>query len=153
LFVLNGNPIGDNINQLDFIEPQSIDKIVITKNASAALKYRGGYLSGLIEITTKDDIVYSTREQEMRKGNITTIQGFRLSRNFYSPDYSRLKKNDYLDLRSTIYWNPEIKTDIGGRARVTFYNPDIRSGVTGIIEGWSKDGTLLGTGKVFYEIY
>jgi hypothetical protein len=51
-------------------------------------------------------------------------------------------------LRSTIYWNPEIRTDNDGNASVEYYNAD-RPGIYKIIvEGIDDHGNL---GRLVYR--
>lgn len=56
---------------------------------------------------------------------IFPYQGFYQAREFYKPVY---KSNDTgtPDNRTTIYWNPEVKTDSTGNVRVSFYNSDLK---------------------------
>jgi len=55
---------------------------------------------------------------------VFSYQGIYLAREFYAPDYDKIK-TDKSDNRKTIYWNPDIKTDSTGRAEVSFYNSDL----------------------------
>lgn len=48
------------------------------------------------------------------------LEGYSLQKEFYSPDYSILPKE--ADYRRTLYWNPNVKTDEQGKAKVQFYN-------------------------------
>jgi hypothetical protein len=52
-------------------------------------------------------------------------QGIYMAREFYQPDYEN-KNFQTPDNRTTIYWNPEIKTDSTGTAKVSFYNSDLK---------------------------
>ncbi len=54
-----------------------------------------------------------------------TYQGLYKAREFYQPDYEN-KNIQTSDNRTTIYWNPEVKTDSSGTAHVSFYNSDLR---------------------------
>lgn len=52
----------------------------------------------------------------------TTFQGYSLSKSFYSPPYDLLQMPDANDIRRTLYWDPFVKTDKQGKAKVTFFN-------------------------------
>ena len=52
----------------------------------------------------------------------TTVKGFTRTLEFYSPQYPDGPIEGNLDTRRTLYWNPNVKTDEDGRARVEFYN-------------------------------
>ncbi len=53
---------------------------------------------------------------------LTSLQGFSVPRDFYSPNYGeyQLPKED--DFRRTLYWNPNVKTNSEGKASVSFFN-------------------------------
>jgi hypothetical protein len=52
----------------------------------------------------------------------TTFQGFSLNKTFYSPPYDMLQMQDANDVRRTLYWDPFVKTDKQGKAKVSFFN-------------------------------
>ena len=52
----------------------------------------------------------------------TVIRGFTLPSAFPEPDYSISHKGLDKDIRRTLYWNPDVKADEQGIARITFYN-------------------------------
>ena len=52
----------------------------------------------------------------------TTVAGFSLPVEFYSPQYPEGPVLGDIDARRTIYWNPNVITDKDGNARVEFYN-------------------------------
>jgi hypothetical protein len=56
---------------------------------------------------------------------IFPYQGIYMAREFYQPDYEN-KNISIPDNRTTIYWNPEIQTDSTGKAKVSFYNSDLK---------------------------
>ncbi|HEX8607119.1 MAG TPA: carboxypeptidase-like regulatory domain-containing protein, partial [Pedobacter sp.] len=62
---------------------------------------------------------------------------------FYSPKYG-LKPSDVAepDVRSTIFWSPNVLTDANGRAKVKFYTSDITGNYTISIEGFSSNGGI-----------
>lgn len=68
---------------------------------------------------------YSNSYRGYPKGAIFfTYQGLYNAREFYQPVYEN--NNNIPDNRTTIFWNPEIKTDSTGIARVSFYNSDLK---------------------------
>jgi hypothetical protein len=73
-----------------------------------------------------------------------TINGYTIIRQFYSPNYSSFNAaNDKKDLRTTLYWNPQVNTT-PQKSQVTlvFYNNDISRAFRVVIEGMTKDGRL-----------
>ncbi|AYL97863.1 hypothetical protein [Mucilaginibacter celer] len=62
---------------------------------------------------------------------------------FYSPRYAVKDKAKHpADLRSTMYWEPNINTTADGKASLSFYTGDKPSTYTYIIEGTNIDGSL-----------
>jgi hypothetical protein len=53
------------------------------------------------------------------------FQGIYQTREFYQPDYEK-DNSKIADNRTTIYWNPEVKTDPTGVARDSFFNSDLK---------------------------
>jgi hypothetical protein len=69
---------------------------------------------------------YSNSYRGNPKGAIIfPFQGIYQAREFYKPDYEN-NNSKIPDNRSTIYWNPEIKTDSTGKVKVSFYNSDLK---------------------------
>jgi hypothetical protein len=72
-----------------------------------------------------------------------TICGFYKARAFYAPKYDHvdegMKRND---LRSTIYWQPELMTDKDGNASFDFFNADGTGTYRVVIEGIDNKGNL-----------
>ena len=53
---------------------------------------------------------------------VTVVRGFTRPSGFPAPDYSASREGLENDFRRTLYWNPNVRTDENGIARVTFYN-------------------------------
>jgi hypothetical protein len=73
--------------------------------------------------------------------------------NFYSPRYT-VKDTGYhsTDLRSTIYWAPNIITDSTGKATVSFFAADKPTTYTVIVEGTDFNGNVaVKTKKIVIE--
>ncbi|MES2109219.1 MAG: carboxypeptidase regulatory-like domain-containing protein [Bacteroidota bacterium] len=70
-------------------------------------------------------------------------KGFYKAREFYSPQYDNPHTNQKMaDLRSTIYWNPNIITDKDGKASFSYFNADGKGTYRVVIEGIDADGNL-----------
>lgn len=153
LFVVDGVAKGYNVDAVSWINIGDIKEIQVTKNPGAALKYRNG-MSGLVEITMKDgsDDVQNVTEP-IKDNNLSVIKGFKVSREFYSPDYTGNTPNqkNYIDLRSTLYWNPNLVLNKKGQARISFYNSDRRTKFRSHIVGFSDSG-LLGNNQINYQV-
>ncbi len=102
----------------------------------------GGGGAGAIALYTRrgDDA-----KNEPGKGlanNIVT--GYTELKVFYSPNYASFKpENDRKDVRTTLYWNPQVITmPDNNRIKLTFYNNDVSNAFRVIIQGMTKDGRL-----------
>ena len=72
------------------------------------------------------------------------LNGFCLPAEFYSPDYSKQTPPEVpTDYRRTLYWNPNLKLDAEGRARVTLFNNSRTTQIEVEAAGQAADGTLL----------
>ncbi|MGC1392138.1 MAG: hypothetical protein WA816_13970 [Bacteroidales bacterium] len=69
---------------------------------------------------------YSKAYRGNPKGTIIfPFQGIYQAKEFYKPDYEN-NNSKVPDNRTTLYWNPEVKTDSTGMAKVSFYNSDLK---------------------------
>ncbi|MGJ7031821.1 hypothetical protein [Niabella hirudinis] len=66
-----------------------------------------------------------------------------LAKQFYSPRYTTPdEKTTAPDLRTTVYWNPEVITDKSGKARVSFYTSESAGNYMIIVQGTNLVGGL-----------
>lgn len=71
------------------------------------------------------------------------IIGYSVIREFYSPEYETKEiPNERKDFRSTLYWNPIVRTDSTGVAQVLFNNSDEAGNMQVVVEGVTADGKL-----------
>lgn len=123
---------------------EAVDEIEVVKGAQAAIfGSRGG--SGAILVTTK--IGFDQRYSPSVKFNIkvATPLGYQEAKEFYAPRYETgAQKNDAApDLRTTVYWNPNVATSSEGAAQVDFYAADDPASYAVVIEGVTADGRLI----------
>ncbi len=73
-----------------------------------------------------------------------TVTAYTELRQFYSPNYSTFSPgNEKRDLRTTLYWNPQVNTTSqNNKVRLSFYNNDVSKAFRVVIEGMGKDGRL-----------
>ncbi len=71
----------------------------------------------------------------------TYFQGFNKSSTFKMEDYSVLPP--MADFRRTIYWNPNVRTDSEGKAKIEFYNNSTCEEMYISAEGMSDDGRVI----------
>ena len=64
-------------------------------------------------------------------------KGYSVRKEFYVPEYDQpeIRQRPAPDLRTTIYWNPTVRTNLLGEAEVSFYTADNTVSYSYILEG------------------
>jgi len=76
------------------------------------------------------------------------VDGMDSPRLFYSPRYEDpSKQNPIYDGRATLYWNPSVRTNEKGQAKVEFYTGDRRTEMEVIVNGIGLGSGFTGQGK------
>jgi hypothetical protein len=78
-----------------------------------------------------------------------TFDGYTITREFSSPDYGPGKEIRLPDIRTTLYWNPDLNTDLSGNARFYFYNSDKAKHYRVVIQGMDAEGRIGYLSQVF----
>jgi TonB-dependent SusC/RagA subfamily outer membrane receptor len=124
-----------------------IASIEILKSTAYSAIYgsRGG--GGAIVITTKTgDVDYNAYVREFYGGKNAkkklqlSANSYAPRREFYTPAYGAITSR--IDLRSTIYWQPNVVTDKDGRATIEFAVGDAADNYRMVLEGISVNGQL-----------
>ncbi|HVV54375.1 MAG TPA: TonB-dependent receptor plug domain-containing protein [Mucilaginibacter sp.] len=138
--VVDGNPVGRGT--IDNINPNTVETVEVLKGSNASIYGTLGG-SGVLVITSRQGTQSNNVEQNVR-GNFTfTPPGFYKAREFYSPKYDVANgTNSKPDLRSTIYWQPQLTTGKDGIASFEYYNADGTGTYSVIIEGMDSNGNL-----------
>jgi len=147
LFLLDG--MISSYSEINYLPKNWIDRIdVIKSERAAAFGVRGAF--GVISVITKtaNDITYNPVSFSVN----TDISGYDAPRVFYSPTHiSKFQSGQLPDLRSTLYWFPDIKVVTNQDYLIKFYNADVSSTYKIIVEGITSGGIPV-TGKVEYEV-
>jgi hypothetical protein len=134
---------GASLNDLNTNDIYSIE--VLRSGAYLAI-YGSNASGGAIVVTTKrgggENTSYITNTAPA--GLITySFKGYFKAKTFYSPKYNHPKTdNEPSDLRSTIYWNPNIITDKDGNASFEYFNNDTKGNYRVVVEGIDDNGNL-----------
>ncbi len=123
------------------VQPEDVAKILLVRtNRAIVSSLGGGENSSFVLIMTK---LGATRKQY--NPNVANIspKGFNRVREFYSPRYDRPGEASKIpDLRTTVYWNPYLKTDAEGKASFNFFNADGPGNYKVVVEGINAAGEL-----------
>ena len=97
--------------------------------------------SGLLLVRQKPGL----KGRTFRPLSMATVrqQGWKPNVEFFSPQYPNPAQKTRPDHRTTLYWNPKVKTDEEGRATVRFYASDISRRYLVTLEGVSDDGMII----------
>jgi hypothetical protein len=149
LLLIDGNPV--SFDELRWIPISLIERIDVLKNVASTTIYglRGG--CGVINLITKaggETGKYKLPDYSAK----LKISGYNASRIFYSPTHLKDSNSDYNpDLRSTLYWNPDINLESNKEVTLNYYNGDNSSLIRIIAEGITTTGIPV-TGKAEYEV-
>lgn len=138
--ILDGMPVEADF--LDNIVPNDVESIELLKNIGNTAIYGSQGSGGVIIITTKRG--GGTSSYDRYAPGIVTFnpRGFSVSREFYSPKYDAASTSSRADLRTTIYWNPQVVAAQDGKAKFEFYNADEPGTYRVVIEGIDAVGHL-----------
>jgi hypothetical protein len=132
-------------SHLNDINANDISSIEVLRSGSYLAVYGSNASGGALVITTKrgGEDSYAIANADP-KGIITyPFIGFYKARSFYSPKYTGLKNDTQIsDMRSTIYWNPNIITDKDGKASFEYFNADTKGIYRVVVEGIDDNGNL-----------
>ena len=103
-----------------------------------------GKVPGVLFVFLKDGSE-RFRSPSSRPLSMATVHqlGYRPSVEFHSPQYSDIEHSTRPDHRTTLYWNPKVKTDDNGQATIRFYASDISRRYLITLEGICDDGTIV----------
>jgi hypothetical protein len=125
------------------INPNEIESVEVLKSGGYTAIYgmMGG--GGVLVINTRRANV-SNDYKNYAPGVLSyNPKGFYKAREFYAPNYDDPATNEKVgDLRTTVYWNPNVLTDSTGRASVSFFNADGLGNYKVIVEGINSNGSL-----------
>lgn len=128
---------------LDFINVHDVATIEVYKGADAAIfGSRGG--GGVVNIITKTGSGGGSAPITYNKYTSSPL-GHQIPVEFYSPKYEtpQQKSSATPDMRTTIYWKPDILTDEQGKTSIEFYSADTPTTYSVIIEGLTTEGKII----------
>ena len=132
------------INDLSFIDSNNIDFIDVIKPPRSYIYGANGHF-GVIMIYTKDAeteiLIAEEKALHEKQPEFTRFMhpGYYHSKEFYSPVYTTNQTTEP-DYRSTLYWNPNVKLNENGEAKILFYAADIATTYSVVLEGLTIDG-------------
>jgi TonB-dependent SusC/RagA subfamily outer membrane receptor len=139
LYLIDNIPV--DVSAVQSMNPMDVERIEVLKGPSAAI-YGARGANGVIAI-------FTIRGSFIIKGILKfDMLGYHRPREFYSPKYGTRFDDLVEDYRTTLYWNPGIRTDSTGFARISFYCSDVSSNFHLVVEGISTDGKIGSNEKI-----
>lgn len=148
LVLIDGVPIGgapgESVSdRLALINPGNVERVEVTTRTNSM--YGDVGRNGVIAVYTK--AAPSGKFSNLQGGKtmqVFKLHGFSTRGKFRSPDYDDPTiEKDKPDYRSTVYWNPDLKTDPAGQCVVTFFASDLTGRYRVVVEGVSESGEPL----------
>ncbi len=148
LVILDGTEITPGSSfSIDGIPSGQVETVEVLSSASTSIYGMAG-ANGVLVITTKNGGKGNKNISSLGVLPITPPESYK-ARAFYSPKYDAINGNSTgPDLRSTIYWNPEIKMDKDGGAILEYFNADGVGTYKVIVEGIDNYGNI---GRMVYR--
>jgi hypothetical protein len=134
---------GGYADSFEDLNPYDIETVEVLKNTNAFI-YGVSSGGGVLVFTTKAGGA-TIVPHELGPGLLPfKAKGVHIAREFYSPKYTTAQAlgNVRPDLRSTIYWQPEVITDAKGQASFSYYNADGTGNYKVIVEGIDESGRI-----------
>ncbi len=147
LVIVDGAEMPLDFN-VDMLPVSQVETVEVLKYAGTSIYGMNG-AGGVLIITTKQGGGEDIKNIVSVGVLPICVMGFYRAREFYSPKYTVANVNSkQADLRSTIFWKPEIQTDKDGNASIEYFNADGTGAYKVVIEGIDDKGNL---GRVVYR--
>ena len=147
LFLLDDKEV--DLSTICNVPIEVVDKIEYIKESGALAFYgfRGSF--GVISVLTKRGI--NSPIPPVLNFITQRVYGYYQARTFYTPKYNN-PQSEYNkpDLRTTIYWDPNVVTDKDGNATISFFNSDCKAIIKVDVEGIVEPGIPL-VGRSSFE--
>jgi hypothetical protein len=133
----------ENLSDILYLSTSDIEEISVFKGANAAIfGFHGG--DGVIAITLKSGADRNARMPQPTSLAHVVPLGYQKPTHFYVPKYEvdSVRSGAVPDLRTTIYWNPELKSDSTGTVHVQFYTADKANNYSVMVEGITNEGEI-----------
>ncbi len=137
------NDLQEDYDYVMTLRPVDLLNISYIDGAQAGVLIGDYAADGALVITTNPNFVNTKQRLNI---SVLSFLGYQKKAEFYMPKYEvdsvRQALAKVSDERSTIYWNPDVRTDNAGKAEFSFYTSDSYGPYTVIIEGVLNDGTV-----------
>ncbi len=142
LYIIDG-VMSKNTDLFLRLKPAEILTVKVVRDKSKLSRLGAIGKNGVIFIQTKNAI----GEKVQADGKLLNIEGLSKPVDFKSSNYAKNSNQRVPDFRSTLYWNPLVKTGTNGRANVNFYASDDVGEMIIKFQGITNEGLPFSTEK------
>jgi len=135
--LVNGTPA--DIGVLDMYAMDNITRLAYVE-AKDAVGLSANSRFGVIILEVRD--VNRTTSTGNRSIANVLVAGYCKPAEFYAPSYDTPSTSNKKDLRTTIAWNPDLRSGKEGMATMSFWTADRRNDYNVVIEGITDEGEL-----------
>jgi hypothetical protein len=140
-----------SFDELNYMSVNFIDRIDVLKSGGACAIFGLRGSNGVINIITKAGGGVFKHTSVTSSAN-KRFSGYDAPRIFYSPAHLTNSTSEYIpDMRSTLYWKPDLILDGSNKEILNFYNGDNSSIIRIIAEGITTTGIPV-TGNTEYRV-
>lgn len=136
--------LNESLTDISFLKTIRMDEVALIKFYEPGFIGAGtGGPGGALSIYTKE--LHSNNNERIEKLDEIRYEGYSITKEFYSPDYSIPDPvHTVADARTTLLWSPDVYTTGGQNAvRLRFFNNDVSNKFKVIIEGFDSYGKLI----------
>lgn len=126
----------------DDLLPQDVDFIEVLRGAEASYYGMNG-ANGVVSVNIRKGPLITEGQKSNFK--IFTPVTYHVTPQFFMPDYSNpnIKNSKLPDLRTTVYWNGNLTTNLKGKAFENFYTADNATNYTVVVTGLTTKGDII----------
>jgi hypothetical protein len=153
--MMKGTPVDIMVDGLDtyysFNEMRTLKMNEIATIDIVNPGFRSGFSPGTLGVVNKNGLIaiYRKAMPDVMQSDIwvkgrimPVIKAYKLPGKFYSPEYTLENlKSPASDVRSTLYWNPDVQF-VNGKASVGFFTADVLADYVVNLEGITKNGKI-----------
>ena len=143
LIILDQTPYESEFFSILDLNVADVAELFLVKEASAGIMFGPRAASGALVVNTKKGSFEIKNKKSENISDYIKPLGYQNPIEFYSPKYETDEMRNQPDLRTTIYWKPNITTSDKGEAAFSFYSADNPSTYSVVIEGVSNYGHLI----------
>jgi hypothetical protein len=140
-----------DISYLSIFPVSAIDRIDVLKTIGKTAVYGLDGNFGVISVITRSGNRMTTEPEPVKHTVNTKFSGYDSPRIFYSPRYDPAQSSYNPDLRTTLFWKPDISLQTGKELLLNYFNADNSSTIRIIVEGITLTGIPM-TARTEYEV-